>query len=111
MICVCGTLRLDGSDGSSDLSEWTLCIYKVLSVDVSTRLLSVGNLSGLQGVFECRHLIGSTRRLFHRYRNKGVSSKFILNVDGVSTRHMNVDGDLQGIKLCTNKCTISFVVV
>ena len=82
-----------------------------MSVDVSTRLLSVDNLSGLQGVFECRHLIGSTRRLFHRYRNKGVSRKFILNVDGVSTRHLNVDGDLQGMLNSTNKCTISFVAV
>ena len=69
-----------------------------LSVDVSTRLLSVGTLSGLQGVLSVDTLLG-------------LQGKFIRNVDGVSTRHMNVGGDLQGIKLCTNKCTISFVAV
>ena len=69
-----------------------------MSVDVPTRLLSVGTLSGLQGVVSVDTLLG-------------LQGKFILNVDGVYTRHLNVDGDLQGIKLCTNKCTISFVAV
>ena len=102
MICAKWDVRLDGSDGSSYFLNGHYvstrfecrCIYKAVEC---RHLIESTRRS------ECRHLIGSTRRFFHSYRNKGVSRKFILNVDGVSTRHMNVDGDLQGIKLCPTR--------
>ena len=89
MICAKWDVRLDGSDGSSYFLNGHYvstrfecrCIYKAVEC---RHLIESTRRS------ECRHLIGSTRQVYTECR-------------WVYTRHMNVDGDLQGIKLCPTR--------